>query len=64
MSYTKPLIQSKLFALGSILYKIETTNKPYFNKNDKELEKLFKADKYLNTGKLILGKVIINCWIA
>jgi serine/threonine protein kinase len=61
MPHTKPLIQSELFALGSMLYKIETTNKPYPDKNDKELKELFKADKYPDTGKLILGKVITNC---
>jgi len=64
MPHTKPSIQSELFALGSMLYEIETTNKPYPNNNDEELEELFKADVYPETGKLILGNVISNCWMA
>lgn len=64
MPHTKPSIQSELFALGSMLYEIETTNKPYPDKNDQELKELFKADIYPDTGKLILGKVITNCWMA
>jgi hypothetical protein len=64
MPHTKPSIQSELFALGSMLYEIETTNKPYPDKNDGELEELFKADKYPDTGKLILGEVITKCWMA
>jgi len=57
MPYTKPSIYSKL-------YEIETTNKPYPNKNDEELKELFKVDKYLDIGKLILGKVITNYQIV
>jgi len=64
MPHTKPSTQSELFALGSMLYEIETTNKPYPDKSEEELEELFKADKYPDTGKLILGKVITNCWMA
>ena len=64
MPHTKPSIQSELFALGSMLYEIESTSKPYPDKNDEELEMLFKADKYLDTSELILGKVITNCWMA
>jgi hypothetical protein len=64
MPHTKPSIQSELFALGSMLYEIESTNKPYPDKNDEELEVLFKADKYPDTSELMLGKVTTNCWMA
>jgi hypothetical protein len=47
-----------------MLFEIETTNEPYPDKNDAELEELFKADMYPDTGKLILGKVITNSWMA
>jgi hypothetical protein len=47
-----------------MLYEIESTNKPYPDKNDKELEVLFKADKYPDTSVLTLGKVTTNCWMA
>jgi serine/threonine protein kinase len=64
MPHTQPSIQSELFALGSMLYEIETANEPYPDKNEQELEELFKADKYPDTDKLILGMVITNCWMA
>jgi len=64
MPHTKPSIHSELFALGSMLYEIETTNEPYPDKNEQELEELFKAAKYPDTSKLILGTVITKCWMA
>ncbi|KAG9241303.1 kinase-like domain-containing protein [Calycina marina] len=59
-----PSIQSELFAPGSTLYEIETTYKPYPDKNDGELAKLFKANKFPDTRELIPGKVITKCWMA
>ncbi|KAG4438857.1 hypothetical protein IFR05_005646 [Cadophora sp. M221] len=64
MPYTKPSIQSELFAVGSLLYEIETTTVPYVDKNDGELERLFTADVYPDTVNLILGEVITKCWMA
>jgi len=64
MPTANPSIQSELFALGSTLYEIETTYKPYPDKNDGELAKLFKANKFPDTRNLILGKVITQCWMA
>jgi serine/threonine protein kinase len=64
MPAAKPSIQSELFALGSMLYEIETTYKPYPDKNDQELEELFKVDKFPDTSELILGKVVTKCWMA
>lgn len=59
MPTASPSVQSELFALGSTLYEIETTYKPYPDKNDGELAKLFKANKFPDTQELRLGKVII-----
>jgi serine/threonine protein kinase len=64
MPTANPSVQSELFALGSTLYEIETTYKPYPDKNDGELARLFKANKFPDTRELILGKVIIKCWMA
>lgn len=64
MPYSKPSIKSELFAVGSLLYEIEMTKVPYADKNDGELERLFKADVYPDTVNLILGKVITKCWMA
>lgn len=61
---TNPSIQSELFALGSMLYEIETTYMPYPDKNDGELARLFKANKFPDTLELMLGNVITNCWMA
>ncbi|KAG4429865.1 hypothetical protein IFR05_014649 [Cadophora sp. M221] len=64
MPAANPSVKSELFTLGSTLYEIETTYKPYPDKNDGELAKLFKANKFPDTQELILGKVITNCWMA
>ncbi|KAH9216720.1 kinase-like domain-containing protein, partial [Leptodontidium sp. 2 PMI_412] len=64
MPTTNPSIQSELFALGSTLYEMETIYKPYPDKNDGELAKLFKANKFPDTQVLMLGNVITNCWMA
>jgi serine/threonine protein kinase len=62
ISITHPSIRSELFAVGSMLYEMETTYEPYNDKNDGELEELFDADHYPEVGNLTLGEVIIKCW--
>lgn len=62
ISITHPSIRSELFAIGSMLYEIETTYVPYDGKNDGELEELFGADHYPEVGNLTLGEVITKCW--
>lgn len=60
MSTEKPSIKSELFALGSMLYEIETTNKPYPSKNEGQLAELFKANEFPETSDLILGEVTMR----
>lgn len=62
ISITQPSIRSELFAIGSMLYEIETTYEPYSDKNDEELEELFDADQFPEVGNLTLGEVITKCW--
>ncbi|KAF5024771.1 hypothetical protein F66182_3149 [Fusarium sp. NRRL 66182] len=64
LSITHPSIRSELFAVGSMLYEIETTYEPYNDKNDGELEELFDADQYPEVENLTLGEVITKCWTA
>ncbi|KAF2003267.1 kinase-like protein [Amniculicola lignicola CBS 123094] len=59
---TQPSIQSEIFALGSSLYEMETTQQPYHDKTDKEIEKLFIAGEFPDTRALLLGDVISKCW--
>lgn len=61
---TQPSIQSELFAVGSMLYEMETTFEPYHDKNDGELEDLFEGDQFPDTSDLVLGEVIRKCWAA
>ncbi|KAF2254544.1 kinase-like protein [Trematosphaeria pertusa] len=60
----KPSIQSEMFALGSTLYEIETTQQPYCDKSDKDVEELFRAGDFPDTSALMLGEVISKCWRA
>lgn len=64
LSTLEPSLESELFALGSMLYEIETTFQPYHDKNDEELEQLFGADEYPDTSNLVLGEMIRKCWMA
>lgn len=57
-----PSIQSEMFALGSLLFEIETTRLPYHEKSDKEIGELFTASVFPNTSELLLGDVIRKCW--
>ncbi|KAF2006468.1 hypothetical protein P154DRAFT_422197, partial [Amniculicola lignicola CBS 123094] len=55
---------SKIFALGSSLYKIETTHQLYYNKTDNKIKELFIAWVFPNTRALLLGEVISKCWMV
>jgi len=57
-----PSIQTEMFALGSMLYEIETTRQPYHDKSDEDIEDLFRAGEFPDTSGLILGAVISKLW--
>jgi serine/threonine protein kinase len=57
-----PSIPAELFALSSLLYEIETTHLPYYDKDESEVLKLFRAKQFPNTENLVLGNAIRNCW--
>jgi serine/threonine protein kinase len=58
-----PSVHSELFAVGSALYELETLNEPYHDKDFGEIEVLFTADQYPETGGLVLGEIIRKCWL-
>ncbi|KAK4095842.1 hypothetical protein N658DRAFT_88966 [Parathielavia hyrcaniae] len=62
LSTFKPSVHSELFALGSLLYEIETTYQPFYERADHEVEALFEANQFPSTGGLLLGVVISKCW--
>lgn len=57
-----PSVQSEIFALGSTFYEIETTKQPYHNRTEREVQTLFKAQDFPDTGSLVLGRIIEKCW--
>lgn len=57
-----PSVQSEIFALGSMLYEVETTRKAYHDKTEMEIEELFCAGKFPDTSGLMLAEVITKCW--
>ncbi|KAJ5297936.1 hypothetical protein PENANT_c012G06028 [Penicillium antarcticum] len=59
----RPSIHSELFAIGSALYEIETFQEPYHDKDFSEIESLFTAEQYPETGGLILSEIIRKCWL-
>nr|KMM70704.1 hypothetical protein CPAG_07015 [Coccidioides posadasii RMSCC 3488] len=58
-----PSLQTEVFALGSAFYELETTRKPFHDKMDHEVEKLFGAGNFPDTSSLELGRVISACWM-
>ncbi|SPQ26429.1 f4d012ef-3f5c-4572-9a75-b4a44b840c6e [Thermothielavioides terrestris] len=63
LSTSQPSVHSELFALGSLLYELETTYQPFHDKNDAELEALFGADEFPATDDLLLAEVVRKCWM-
>lgn len=62
LSVSKPSVHSELFALGSLLYEMETTYQVFHDKNDGELEELFGAGQFPPVDDLLLGDVMKKCW--
>ncbi|KAF1958341.1 hypothetical protein CC80DRAFT_524489 [Byssothecium circinans] len=62
MPSTRPSIQSEMFALGSTLYEVETAQRPYHDKSDKDIKELFRTGDFPDTSALMLGEVISKCW--
>ncbi|KAF2001760.1 kinase-like protein [Amniculicola lignicola CBS 123094] len=62
MPSTEPSIHSEIFALGSTLYEVETTQQPYHDKSDEDIKELFRGGAFPDTSALVLGDVISRCW--
>jgi serine/threonine protein kinase len=62
LSTMDPTVQPELFPLGSFLYEVETTRRPFDDKNEDEVEALFGLNQCPATSGLVLGEVIRKCW--
>ena len=62
LSVSNPSVHSELFALGSLLYEMESTYQAFHDKNDGELEELFGSGQFPPTADLLLGDVMRRCW--
>ena len=54
-------VESNLFALGSVLYKVIASKTPYHGKSDKEIETLYKEKNFLVVNEFLCSNVIIGC---
>ncbi|RSL95561.1 hypothetical protein CDV31_013835 [Fusarium ambrosium] len=58
-------IQGDLFAFGSILYEILTTQVPYDGKDDDEIQSLYMSGVFPDTSSLgAMGYIIRKCWLG
>lgn len=57
-----PSAKDEIFAMGSIFHEIATCRKPYDDKEDHVVEKLYAAVEFPETGDLLIGQVIQKCW--
>ncbi|EPE04048.1 tkl protein kinase [Ophiostoma piceae UAMH 11346] len=55
-------VQDDIFALGSALYELYTHHKPYADKDDATVERLYREGKFPGVDNLELGPVIRKCW--
>ncbi|KAI1916615.1 hypothetical protein LOZ39_000345 [Ophidiomyces ophidiicola] len=58
----KPTVQTEIFGLGSVLFELCTTNQPYHNIEDHEVDVLFRDGIFPDTTNLPLGEIILKCW--
>jgi serine/threonine protein kinase len=59
----EPTEKTDLFALGSAMYEMATGKLPYEDKSSKEVQNLYKADRFPKLPQIPdLGRVIENCW--
>ena len=54
-------VESNLFALGFILYKVMAGETPYYSKLDEEIETLYKEENFPIVNEYLYSKVIIGC---
>ncbi|KAI2009272.1 hypothetical protein LOZ14_001166 [Ophidiomyces ophidiicola] len=57
-----PTVQTEIFGLGSVLFELCTTNQPYHNIEDHEVDVLFRDGIFPDTTNLPLGEIILKCW--
>ncbi|OAL70124.1 serine/threonine protein kinase [Trichophyton violaceum] len=58
----KPTVKMELFAVGTVLYEMSTIYKPYQDKGDSEVEKLYLKGLFPDTTGMLLGNIIQKCW--
>ncbi|ATY62496.1 kinase-like domain [Cordyceps militaris] len=58
----EPAYADDLFALGSVLYYIQTGREPYHDIPENEVRDLFQAAAFPNVSTLDYGSVIHKCW--
>lgn len=57
-----PTEADDLFALGSVLYTIMSGEEPYRDLPEAEVQRRFRAAAFPETGGLVYGSVIEDCW--
>jgi serine/threonine protein kinase len=55
-------VRTDLFALGSLLYEIATSQEPYEQCRDEEAVAYFEQDIFPSTRGILLGSIILDCW--
>ncbi|KAI9747142.1 MAG: hypothetical protein M4579_007518, partial [Chaenotheca gracillima] len=55
-------VKSDLFALGSTIYEIVAGEEPYKDKEDQEVEALFRKGIFPDVSGFLCGNVISGCW--
>ena len=55
-------VRTDLFALGSLLYEIATSEAPYERSGDQEVVEYFEQGIFPPTQDILLGSIILGCW--
>jgi serine/threonine protein kinase len=54
-------VESDLFTLGSVLYKVIAGETLYYSKSDEEIETLYKEENFSTVNELLCSNIIIGC---
>ncbi|KAK9325629.1 kinase-like domain-containing protein [Lipomyces orientalis] len=57
-----PSIKSHIFALGSVIYEVETGSPPFSDLSSEDVQENYMAGVFPDTSGLVCGNVVKSCW--
>ena len=61
--HNRPVRKRELFALGSAIYEITAWKRPYQDKDNAEIAKLYERGEFPRVAGILVGDGILGCWM-